>query len=150
MLKIFKLFLVLLCMISIFLFSQDNAEESSNKSNQLILFVTGIVTHNHLTKEKEDHIIELTVTFVRKMAHFTIYFILGFLTISYFKESYPITWKMMFYTFLFCFFYACSDEVHQLFVPGRSGNIIDVGIDSFGSYLGILFYYLYLKCRRML
>lgn len=31
--------------------------------------------------------------------------------------------------------YACSDEFHQRFVPGRSGSLRDVGIDS----LGILF-----------
>ena len=54
----------------------------------------------------------------------------------------------MFAAFVFCFLYACSDEVHQLFVPGRSGNIIDVGIDSIGSYFGILFFYIYYQLRR--
>ena len=34
--------------------------------------------------------------------------------------------------------YAISDEIHQLFVPGRSGQVRDVLIDSAGSLLGII------------
>ena len=33
--------------------------------------------------------------------------------------------------------YAATDELHQLFVPGRTGRIIDVGIDAAGALLGI-------------
>lgn len=40
--------------------------------------------------------------------------------------------------------YAASDEFHQLFVPGRSGQISDVLLDSagvcFGVLLGMLFW----------
>lgn len=35
--------------------------------------------------------------------------------------------------------YAGSDEIHQLFVEGRSGQFTDVLTDSFGALLGILF-----------
>ena len=38
---------------------------------------------------------------------------------------------------LICVIYALSDEIHQLFIIGRSGNIIDVLIDSLGSIIGI-------------
>jgi len=34
--------------------------------------------------------------------------------------------------------YAASDEFHQLFVPGRSGEIRDVCIDSVGAIAGVL------------
>lgn len=34
--------------------------------------------------------------------------------------------------------YACTDEIHQLFVPGRSGQFRDVMIDSLGAFIGIL------------
>ena len=34
--------------------------------------------------------------------------------------------------------YACSDEIHQSFVPGRSPMITDVMIDTMGVILGIL------------
>ena len=35
--------------------------------------------------------------------------------------------------------YAASDELHQLFVPGRSGRFTDVCIDSLGGMAGIVF-----------
>ena len=34
--------------------------------------------------------------------------------------------------------YAATDEVHQLFVDGRSGSFVDVCIDSAGAFLGVL------------
>ena len=50
--------------------------------------------------------------------------------------------------------YAITDEIHQLFVPGRSGRILDIGIDSLGVITGIFIYKLleklvnYVKTRR--
>jgi VanZ family protein len=34
--------------------------------------------------------------------------------------------------------YAISDEVHQIFVPGRVGSPLDVAIDSVGVAVGVL------------
>ena len=34
--------------------------------------------------------------------------------------------------------YACSDEMHQLLVPGRSGKMIDVGIDMAGVLIVLI------------
>jgi VanZ family protein len=34
--------------------------------------------------------------------------------------------------------YAISDEVHQMFVPGRVGSPLDVAIDSVGIAVGVL------------
>lgn len=34
--------------------------------------------------------------------------------------------------------YAATDETHQLFVPGRSGQVRDVLIDSVGAAIGVL------------
>ena len=36
--------------------------------------------------------------------------------------------------------YAASDELHQHFVPGRSGNLLDVAIDAFGVAAGVALY----------
>ena len=33
--------------------------------------------------------------------------------------------------------YAATDEVHQLFVPGRSGQVSDVLLDSAGAIAGL-------------
>ena len=36
------------------------------------------------------------------------------------------------------FLYASSDEIHQLFIPGRSGQFTDVLIDTSGGLAAIL------------
>ncbi|MBQ6436480.1 VanZ family protein [bacterium] len=45
---------------------------------------------------------------------------------------------------LFCFFYACTDEWHQSFVPGRTATWRDVGFDTLGACLACLWSYRYL------
>jgi len=34
--------------------------------------------------------------------------------------------------------YSISDEIHQLFVPGRSGQVTDVILDSCSSFIGMM------------
>jgi VanZ family protein len=45
--------------------------------------------------------------------------------------------KSFIITFIFCFLYAVSDEVHQIFVPGRAFAIRDIIIDTSGAALGL-------------
>lgn len=76
--------------------------------------------------------------FVRKAAHFTEYALLGLLTYSI-----AICWnykktKGTVYSFLFVVTLAAADEIHQTFVPGRSGSLRDVLLDSTGIIAGIL------------
>ncbi len=40
-------------------------------------------------------------------------------------------------TWVFCVLFACTDEFHQLFVDGRSGQLFDVCVDACGSLAGI-------------
>ena len=46
---------------------------------------------------------------------------------------------------LLSFLYACTDEIHQIFVPGRSAQFRDVLIDTLGASFGTLIAYLILK-----
>ena len=45
--------------------------------------------------------------------------------------------------------YACSDEIHQTFVAGRSGEVLDVLIDTIGGSLATYLYYIIYKRRRL-
>ena len=140
--KIIKIILVLICMITIFTFSNDSSNESNKKSNKLIITVAEIFNKKKLSINEKEKYIEKFVFIVRKGAHFSIYFILGFLVASLLKEYNIIDKRMVFYSLLFCFIYSCSDEIHQLFINGRSGEIRDVLIDSIGALIGISLYYL--------
>jgi VanZ family protein len=74
--------------------------------------------------------------YIRKNAHFIAYFILGSLTISSLFQS--EVKKPVNLALIICVFFAVSDEFHQLFVPGRSGQFQDVLIDGAGAILGVL------------
>jgi len=45
--------------------------------------------------------------------------------------------------------YAATDEFHQGFVPGRHPSLIDVGIDSFGAGLALVFTWLKMSWRSI-
>lgn len=74
---------------------------------------------------------------VRKGAHM---FLFGVLGILFFKSVYNGNniLKSVFIALLLAFLYACSDEYHQTFVVGRSGQFKDVLIDFSGAFIGVL------------
>jgi VanZ family protein len=66
---------------------------------------------------------------LRKLAHLTEYAILAVLLLRA-TGSYAVA-------FALAIAYATSDEVHQLFVRGRHGSPVDVGIDAVGALVGL-------------
>ena len=131
-----SLLLVILWMIFIFVMSSFDATSSSNQSNFIVDIITSIINIKD---------IGLLSLIIRKLAHFTEYFILGILVIN-FITRYD---KKIIIAILLCIIYATSDEIHQIFVPGRSCQIIDIMIDSLGSIMGIYLYKLITKkCKN--
>lgn len=128
--KRLSLILVILWMLVIFMFSNTPSTKSTKESN---FVVKGVV---YIFNYKADP--ELLVKPVRKLAHFTIYLILGLLVIN--ACSYYNYKDIIKLSILICMLYACSDEIHQLFISGRSGQVFDVMIDTLGSSLGIFIY----------
>ncbi|MCI8459831.1 MAG: VanZ family protein [Bacilli bacterium] len=145
-----KFILIVLCMLLIFSFSTDNSEESSSKSDGLIVKISEIFTGRKLKENERNKYIDKYVVLVRKSAHFTIYLILGLLILSFIREFRVVDYRAVLLSVFLTFLYACSDEVHQLFVPGRSGEFLDVLLDSVGALSGCLLYTLYYKIRRKL
>ncbi len=144
--KVIKGLIVVLCMLSIFLFSTDNSRESTSKSNRVILGITNLF-HKDLSNKEKEKIIDMFFVPIRKMAHFGIYLVLGISLISFLREfSIPIL-KLLLLSIFLAFLYACSDEIHQLFVPGRSGQFSDVLLDTLGASVGIFIYYLLFRKR---
>ena len=73
---------------------------------------------------------------MRTAAHFSIFALLGFL-ISLLLNEYGFDGRgKMLCTVLAAFLYACSDEFHQSFVPGRSAQISDIVTDTLGAFCG--------------
>jgi VanZ family protein len=67
---------------------------------------------------------------LRKIGHAAEFAVLGALL----ARAFGATWRALAVGVL----YAVSDEVHQLFVPGRSGSALDVALDAVGVAVGVL------------
>ena len=146
--KIFKILIVLLCMICIFTFSEDNGEKSNKKSDGTIIFISRFIVGHKLSKQEQIKYINKYVVLVRKSAHFIIYLILGLSIISLLYEYKIVNTKAIIIALIISILYACSDEIHQIFIPGRTGRIIDVFIDGMGAFIGIMTYYLFHKRKE--
>lgn len=138
--KLILYILIFLWMGLIFFFSNQPSNESTNVSDGVmskIINIVEVITNHEFNNNEIDNIYEYGITPLRKCAHFTIYFILGILFYLLIREYNLEVKKTLVISLLFCIIYACSDELHQLFIFGRSGEVRDVLIDSLGSFLGI-------------
>ena len=134
--------ILMIWMIVIFGFSNQNVVSSLSLSDKIASKMIDIVVKVRRKEisplEKVNMVKKMRVT-VRKTAHFTEYFILGVLIFKIF-EMYGVS-NILLYATLFCFLYACSDEIHQLFSDGRTAKFLDVLIDTSGSVLSIGYLY---------
>ncbi|WP_235249157.1 VanZ family protein [Faecalicatena contorta] len=133
--------LTFLWMAVIFSFSANPAEESTQISRSVGRMIGEICISEfqEWPKERQDVFAERIDYPVRKCAHASEYAILGillWLSISEIAEK-----KMGLYAFVTGTIYAASDEFHQLYVPGRSGQISDVILDASGILIGLLLIY---------
>lgn len=121
--------LSLLCMGVIFYLSSRTSDESGAQSGALLSWLQNLLGTNALT----DFI-------VRKLAHFLEFtglclLLSGAFVFSFGKNKMP--WGLVCTSL-----YAATDELHQLFVPGRSCELRDWGIDTCGAVLGIFVFWL--------
>ena len=124
--KIIKTFLFISWLIIIYSLSAETGDQSGSLSNGVLLSIAKIIGISDT-----EAFVDTSGFLIRKLAHFSEYFILYILTYECFKEyNCP---KLLVVSFVFCALYASFDEFHQLFVEGRCGQISDVMIDSSGS-----------------
>lgn len=142
--RVFLWMLVVGWMGCIFFLSHQPATASSTLSleiTEMFLLVINQLIPNATIELDVFHFI------VRKSAHFFAYFILGMLAYFAFLKSDVHLNRSALYAFFLSVLYAMTDEVHQLFIPGRSGQVQDVLIDSAGAFVGIFFIYVLLRCK---
>lgn len=131
--------LALIWMCVIFAFSAQTKEESSAVSEGFsyrIVNTTGLFFHLNLDEEQLREIAAAIEYFVRKAAHMTEFAILAVLLYIWLDRWEIARIRRGCLAAFLTMIYACSDELHQLFVAGRSGRISDVLIDSVGAALG--------------
>lgn len=112
-------------MVIIFYLSAQDAKESTNTSGWVLNFV-------------QIFFPKATQEFVRTAAHFSEYALLSFLTANVFFARFGKTKQPM--PIVCAWGYAWTDEIHQIFVPGRAFQLFDLGVDLGGILLGALVY----------
>lgn len=124
---------VVLWMTVIFLFSAQEAADSSRLSGGFLEMFSRLPIIGDLDPD-------LAHLLIRKGAHFFIYAVLGVLTVRALAKNGVDGIKAWLLALLICVLYAVSDEVHQLFIPGRSGQAADAALDGLGSLTGIFLF----------
>ena len=121
-----SLIIVLLLFVLIFCLSHQSGEESTETSGWFTSLLNFIFPF------------ELTEDFVRTMAHFS-----EFACLSFFMNNLFVAYKEKLIPLIACslsFFYAITDEIHQIFVPGRACQFLDMMVDLAGILSGFIVY----------
>ncbi|MBR3765385.1 MAG: VanZ family protein [Clostridia bacterium] len=132
---------LLLTAAAIFVFSSQEGELSGELSEAVVRFIVGVVEEGQGsgTDPLQPGVYSFVCKLVRKTAHFLEFAALGFflrmLAGAYgLRRATRLCW-------LAGTLYACTDELHQLFVAGRAGMWQDVLLDAGGVLAGITFAY---------
>ncbi len=124
-LKIASALLVTSLILAAFYFSSQPASISKLQSGNVLNIFKALGFEN------------VTMHFVRKLAHFTLFGLIG--SASVFAFSFKLSGLVMFRaSYLFGTLLAALDEFHQMFVPGRGPQVKDVMIDSSGVLVAVL------------
>lgn len=139
--NILRCILIILLMFmftTIFGFSNQDGEKSSNLSREITETVTkNIKTIQNLEKSKKEIVLSKIEHIIRKLAHFSLYMIVGILMMSL-MSTYKLTnLQRTKISLIVGALYAISDEIHQIFIPDRTAMITDVLIDCCGVVVGI-------------
>lgn len=142
--RIVYFILVIAWMIIVFSFSNQNGEESQNMSDTITDKIIQTICSS-IDKDERQGTKDFVSFVVRKLAHFTIYFIGGILIFGLIN-TFSIKMKyIVILTVMFGFLYAVSDEIHQFFVSDRSARAMDVLIDTSGVGVAVICRYLVFK-----
>jgi len=140
---IISIIIVILWLLVIFVFSSMNENTSHIQSQKVVqkIYTNKQTVENNkiIKKNKYDQKI-------RKIAHVTEFAILNifFINLIYqLKEKFKL--KYLIISIILTFIYACTDEIHQIFVQGRTSSFIDVLIDTTGAITTSLIIYIIYK-----
>lgn len=136
--NIIYLVLIILWMSLVFYFSHQPGDTSGNTSSSATEIIVNIITlGQEYNTEQKAILIERLNPIVRKLAHYSIYTLGGFLIINYLNIHIEKDKKKILYSIVFGAIYAVTDEFHQYFIIERTASFFDVCIDTLGIITGV-------------
>lgn len=146
------LILALLCMCVIFCFSSQDSTNTNILSKNITRKIAETIFEGYKSMDTDfqSKITNELNLFIRKTAHFSLYFFMSMLIYIVF-----VIWKRKFLisgiiSVAFCCVYAMLDEFHQSFVPGRTPLVKDVIIDTSGAILGTIFCFMIISSVKFI
>ena len=136
----------------IFSFSAMTANSSTDLTDLAINIITDIREKSIFIDEIFLKLTENHSLFyiIRKLAHVFVFCMLEIIAFFMFKHFGFSIIKSSIFSICCVFLYACTDEFHQLFVSGRSGQISDIAIDTLGGLIGLSISLFTLLIKNML
>ena len=120
---IFRIILItLLCLtfFQIYQFSNENSTKSSSRSREVMKKIIDIFPYTkNLSESTKIKIVEKSQPIIRKLAHFSIYALVGILIMAFVSTYKLLLWKKFGISILVGLIYAISDEFHQSFIPRK-------------------------------
>lgn len=134
--------ILLVCLyVVIFRFSDQNGETSGSVSREVtevIIKQVDKMTGRKWTADMKAALVEYWEHPVRKLGHFSEYALMAVILFVMWIPWIPRKKRFYFLIIMWVFLSAAFDEAHQLFVAGRSGNPLDVMLDTGGGCFGLL------------
>ena len=129
--------LVVIWMAVIFAFSHQSSEVSGGLSSRLAEFILQL-----FGRPADAAAVSIADNVIRNISHGFVFFVLGLL-VSYAFETVNVhEFANAGLAFIVSSIYAVSDEVHQIFIPGRAGQLTDFLVDALGIVIAIVVYQL--------
>lgn len=129
--KIIYLSLTFLIITFIFYNSMKNGQASSEASDLVLQFINNFISKIGVDFKFDGY-------FIRKLAHFLEFFILGMFIMLTFEAFTNKTFKVLGFPMFFIIFIPVIDEYIQLYSEGRASSVKDVLLDFCGGIVGIL------------
>lgn len=128
--KIISYLLLLFWMGVIFYLSNQTGSVSGTESGHILY---NILSFLHISNI--DSVIEIIHNPIRECMHAFEYFVLGILVMNVLSNN-NIKNNIIIISVSLCFIYAITDEIHQVFIPNRTFEYLDIFLDLVGSLLG--------------
>lgn len=134
---------------TIFGFSNQNSEVSGGISKKVTEYIVKFFPSIEKNSEiKKQEIMNKLEKIIRKIAHFSIYTLVGLLLMGLMKTYKIKEIDQVGLSMIIGIIYASTDEIHQAFIPGRSAQLTDVMLDSIGVLTGVFIVMLLLEIIR--
>lgn len=134
---------------TIFGFSNQNSEVSGGISKKVTEYIVKFFPSIEKNSEiKKQEIMNKLEKIIRKIAHFSIYTLVGLLLMGLMKTYKIKEIDQVGLSMIIGIIYASTDEIHQAFIPGRSAQLTDVMLDSIGVLTGVFIVMLVLEIIR--